>query len=393
VIARREADRIVAVEIVAAESGRAHRQFVALPYRLYRGDPRFVAPLRRERRELFSKVHHPFFAHADAAFFLARRAGRPVGRIEAIVNHSYGAAHDPHTGFFGAFECEDDRAASDALLNAAAAWLRARGMAVMRGPFTHSQNEEYALLVDGFDAPPAVQLAYNPPYYAGLLEGFGLRPAQDLHAWWADAGSEIDARLPRVAAAIRKRGRITVRPLRLADYDAEVDRAERLLNEVLEETRGFVPVTSAELRFAARQFRALLRPELVLFAEVDGDAAGIVLAMPDFNQALARVPDGRLFPFGWLRVAQGIRAIDRIRLLALGVRPAYRRRGIELLLCLELREAVRRLGYRGGELSMVWADNEAVHPTIAAMGGRRTKTYRIYEGPIPSPREAGRGLG
>ena len=165
----------------------------------------------------------------------------------------------------------------------------------------------------------------------------------------------------------------------LSDYDAEVDRAEQLLNEVLQQTRGFVPVTSAELRFAAQQFRSLFRPELVLFAEVDGVPAGIVLAMPDFNQALARVRDGRLFPFGWLRIARGLRAIDQLRLLALGVRPAYRRRGIELLLCLELRAAARRLGYRGGELSMVWDDNGAIHPTIAAMGGRRTKTYRIYE--------------
>jgi ribosomal protein S18 acetylase RimI-like enzyme len=368
-----------ALEIVPAESGRAHRQFIDLPYRLYRGDPRFVPPLRRERRDLFCQTRHPFFAHADAAFFLARRAGRPVGRIEAIVNHSYGALHDARTGFFGAFECEDDRAASDALLDAAAAWLRARGMTAMRGPFTHSQNEEYALLVDGFDAPPVVQLAYNPPYYAALLEAFGLRRARDLHAWWADAAAEPEPRLLRIAAAIRARGRITIRPVRLADYDAEVDRAERLLNEVLEQTRGFVPVTSAELRFAAAQFRALFRPELVLFAEVGGVPAGILLAMPDFNQALARVRDGRLFPFGWLRVARGVRAIDQLRLMALGVRPAYRRRGIELLLCLELLAAARRLGYRGGELSMVWEDNDAIHATIAAMGARRTKTYRIYE--------------
>jgi len=323
----------VTVEIVDAASGRAHRQFIALPYRLYRDDPRFVAPLRRERRDLFSKTRHPFFAHAEAAFFLARRAGRVVGRIEAIVNHTHAALHDARTGFFGAYECEDDRAASDALLNAAAAWLRARGMTAMRGPFTHSQNDEYALLVDGFDAPPVVQLAYNPPYYAQLLEGHGLRRVRDLHAFWADANADIDPRLLRVAAAIRRRGRLTVRALRLSDYDAEVD----------------------------------------------GVPAGIVLAMPDFNQALARVRDGRLFPFGWLRIARGLRAVDQLRLLALGVRPAYRRRGIELLLCLELREAARRLGYRGGELSMVWEDNEAIHPTIAAMGGRRTKTYRIYE--------------
>ena len=122
-----------------------------------------VAPLRRERRDLFSKARHPFFTHADAAFFLARRAGRPVGRIEAIVNHSYGAVHDAHTGFFGAFECENDRATSAALLDAAAAWLRARGMTAMRGPFTHSQNEEYGLLVDGFHLAPRGMGAISTP--------------------------------------------------------------------------------------------------------------------------------------------------------------------------------------------------------------------------------------
>jgi len=243
-----------AVQIVPAESGRAHRAFIELPYRLYRKDPRFVAPLRRERRDLFSKARHPFFAHAEAAFFVARRAGRTVGRIEAIVNHAYGTQHEARTGFFGAYECENDRAASDALLGAAADWLRARGMTAMRGPFTHSQNEEYALLVDGFDAPPVVQLAYNPPYYADLLEGYGLRRACDLHAWWADTDAALDPRLLRVAAAVRKRGHVTVRPLRLDDFDAEVDRAERLLNDVLAETRGYVPVTSDELRFAAEQF-------------------------------------------------------------------------------------------------------------------------------------------
>jgi GNAT superfamily N-acetyltransferase len=366
------------VQIVPAAKGAAHRQFIELPYRLYRGDPRFVPPLRRERRQLFSPSH-PFFAHAEAAFFLARRAGRVVGRIEAVINHRYAALHERTTGFFGAYDCEHDREASNALLEAAAAWLRARGMTVMRGPFTHSQNEEYGLLIDGFEAPPTFQLSYNPPYYAQLLEGHGLTKARDHHAWWASVDTRIEPRFLRAAEAVRKRGRVTIRPLRLSDYDAEVARAEHLLNASLAATGGFVPVTSAELRFAARQSRALLVPELVLFAEVGGVPAGMALAMPDVNQALAGVPDGRLFPFGWWRLARAARAIDQARLLALGVLPAYRNRGIELLLCLELLAAARRLGYRGGELSLTAEDNQAIERVITGMGARRYKTYRIYE--------------
>src|SRR5205814_2270781 len=246
-------------------------------------------------------------------------------------------------------------------------------------PFTHSKNEEYGLLVDGFDSPPVVQLSYNPPYYADLLEGYGLSRARDFHAWWASVDTPVEPRLLRAAEAVRRRGRVSIRPLRLSDYDAEVARAEGLLNEALAATAGFVPVTSAELRFAAQQFRSLIRPELVLFAEVGGVPVGMALAMPDVNQALAGVSGGRLFPFGWWRLARAARTIDQARLLALGVLPAYRKRGIELLLCLELLAAARRLDYRGGELSMTAQDNEAIHRVNAAMGGRLYKTYRIYE--------------
>lgn len=370
------------MQVVSAAAGRAHRQFIDLPYRLYRNDRHFVPPLRSERRLLFSTTRHPFFAHAEASFFLAVRQGRPVGRIEAVINHAYAAVYEKTTGFFGAFECENDLAAARALLEAAASWLRARGMTTMRGPFTHSQNEEYGLLVEGFDSPPVVQLTYNPPYYAQLLEGCGLVGCRDLDAWWASIDTPIEPRVLRVAEAVRRRGRVAIRPMRLTDYDAEVDRAERLLNDTLAATPGFVPVTPAELRFSARQFRSLLQPQLVLFAEVGGTPAGMVLAMPDANQALAAVPDGRLFPFGWWRLARAARRINQARLLALGVLPAYRGRGIEALLCLELLEAARRLGYRGGELSMTARENQAIQQTIAAMGGRRYKTYRIYERPL-----------
>ena len=367
----------MAVEILAADGGAARRAFIALPYRLYRRDPLFVPPLRREQRALFSRTRHPFFAHADAAFFVARQGGRIVGRIEATVNHAY-AAHDATTGFFGAFECEDDRAAATALLDAAATWLRARGKTRMRGPFTHSPNEEYGLLVESDGTPPTVQLTYNPTFYARHFDAYGLRKAKDFYAWWADASAPMP-RLERIAEAARKRTRATVRPLRLADYDAEVERAQRLLNQALGAMWGFVPVTEDELRHAARQFRAVLKPELVLFCEIDDVPVGMALALPDLNQALARLRDGRLLPFGWWRLTRALPAVNQARLIALGVLPAFRKRGLEALLVVGARAAVRQLGYRGAELSMTVEDNTLIESTIAAAGGRRTKTYRVYE--------------
>ena len=315
-----------AVEIVAAETGPAHRQFIALPYRLYRGDPRFVAPLRRERRDLFSRRGHPFFAHAEAAFFLARRAGRPVGRIRGDRQPRHGAVHDASTGFFGAFECENDRGGV--------------GRPVERGGGLAAGARD-----DG-DAGAVHALAERGVRAAGRrLRHAARRPARLQPALlrpvcWKASGcgacristpsGPTRRRLTRACSASRPRS-AGGGASSSARCGCRLRRRGRSRRAAAQRgaggTRGFVPVTSAELRFAAAQFRALFRPELVLFAEVDGVPAGIVLAMPDFNQALARVRDGRLFPFGWLRIARGLRAIDQLRLLALGVRPAYRRRG------------------------------------------------------------------
>jgi hypothetical protein len=187
------------LEIVPADSGRALRRFIDVPYRLQGRDPQFVPPLRRERRELFDKRRHPFFRHAEAAFFLAQRDGRPVGRIEAIINHAHNRHHDDRVGFFGAFESEDDRTVSDALLSCAARWLGQRHMLVMRGPVTHSTNEECGLLVEGFEEPPMIGMPYNPPYYAELLEAFGLAKAKDLYAWEVLASQTIPDKIQRVA--------------------------------------------------------------------------------------------------------------------------------------------------------------------------------------------------
>src|SRR5438128_1694735 len=218
------------LEIVAAETRRALRAFIDLPYRLHRNHPQFVPPLRRERHELFDRSRHPFFRHAEAVLFLARRNGRLVGRIEAIVNHAHNRFHEDRVGFFGAFESENDRAVSEALLEGAAGWLKRRGMEVMRGPVTHSTNEECGLLIDGFQEPPMVGMPYNPPYYAALLEAFGLTKAKDLYAWEVRADREIPDKIPRVAEIARRSTNVVVRQVSFADYAGEIRRAVGVYN-------------------------------------------------------------------------------------------------------------------------------------------------------------------
>jgi len=372
------------VEIIPADTGNAFRAFIDLPYRLYRNQPHFVPPLRRERLDLFDKAHHPFFRHAEGAFFLARRDGRPVGRIEAIVNHAHNQFHDDRVGFFGAFESENDRAVSNALLAHAARWLGERRLQVMRGPVTHSTNEETGLLIEGFDEPPMIGMPYNPPYYAALLDAFGLTKAKDVYGWEIRAEQTIPEKIHRVADIVRKSTNVVVRRANFADYAGEIGRAMAVYNASWTRNWGFVPLTEAEFVHAADQLRPVLErfPEGVLLAEVGGRAVGFCLAVLDVNQALARVRDGRLFPFGFWHLYHGLRRVDQIRVMALGILPEFRHRGIDALMYLELLSHGQRLGYRRAEIGWTLEDNRAMNRAIL-MGGRHHKTYRLYEAPLP----------
>jgi GNAT superfamily N-acetyltransferase len=372
------------LEIIPADTGNALRAFINLPYRLYRDQPHFVPPLRRERRDLFDKAHHPFFRHAEGAFFLARRNGQPVGRIEAIVNHAHNQFHDDRVGFFGAFESENDRAVSDALLERAARWLGERRLQVIRGPVTHSTNEETGLLIEGFEEPPMVGMPYNPPYYAALLEAFGLTKAKDVYGWEVRAEQTIPEKIHRVADIVRKSTNVVVRRANFADYAGEIRRAMGVYNASWTRNWGFVPLTEAEFVHAADQLRPVLErfPEGVLLAEIAGRAVGFCLAVLDVNQALRRVPDGRLFPFGFWHLYRGLRRVDQIRVMALGILPEFRHRGIDAVIYLELLSHGQRLGYRRAEIGWTLEDNRAMNRAIL-MGGRHHKTYRLYEAPLP----------
>jgi len=372
------------VEIIPAHTGNAFRAFIDLQYRLYRNQPHFVPPLRRERLDLFDKARHPFFRHAEGAFFLARRDGRPVGRIEAIVNHAHNEFHGDRVGFFGAFESENDRTVSDALLASAARWLSERRLQVMRGPVTHSTNEETGLLIEGFDEPPMIGMPYNPPYYATLLEAFGLAKAKDVYGWEVRAEQTIPEKIHRVADMVRKSTNVVVRRANFADYAGEIRRAMAVYNASWTRNWGFVPLTEAEFIHAADQLRPVLErfPEGVLLAEVGGRPVGFCLAVLDVNQALVKVRDGRLFPFGFWHLYRGLRRIDQIRVMALGILSEFRHRGIDALLYLELLSHGQRLGYRRAEIGWTLEDNRAMNRAIL-MGGRHHKTYRLYEAPLP----------
>ena len=364
----------------------ANRAFSDLPYRLYAGDECWVPPLRREERKRWSVRHNASLRSRWVCRFLARRGDRVVGRIAAIVDKAFAARWEPHTGLFGFFECADDPEAVRSLLAVAEQTLHSKGIQRVIGPVNLATHDQTGILVEGFDSPPMVLSPYNPPHYARLLEGAGYRPYLDYHSYlWSPSDEPGPAvqRLVRSAACGRGiAGDIVVRPLSLRRWDSEVRTIFALYNVSFADVWGFVPIGWDEFVERARRFRPFLVPELALLAEEDGKPIGFALTLPNINEVLAHV-GGRLWPFGWLRLARGLPRIRSARFILLGVRPEFTGRGVGALLAFETQAAARRIGVERVELSLVQATNDRVLRVIDAFGCANLKTFRLYERDLP----------
>jgi GNAT superfamily N-acetyltransferase len=355
-------------------------QFMKLPWSVYQDDPVWVPPLLHDVKQLLDRDKHPFHRHADVELFLAWRDRRPVGRVAAIVNRSHNEFHEDRVGFFGLFECEDDEAVARALLQAAEVWLRDRDMDRARGPMNLSTNDELyspGVVVDGFDQPHRVMLAHTPRYYARLLEASGFQKANDLIAYELP-GEPLPPRLVAMSERITQRTGVTIRPLDMRRYNEEVALVQSIYVSAWERNWGFTPITPDEIQHLARSLKPALLPRLCGIAEVDGEPVGFGLALPDYNQVLRRV-NGRLLPFGFLKLLWYKRTIDVGRVLTLGLKPDWRNTGIHAVLMLYLLREGVNAGLQTGDCSWILEDNTMMRRVLERAGASAYKTFRVYE--------------
>jgi GNAT superfamily N-acetyltransferase len=332
---------------------------------------------------LLSRDKNPFFEHAEAEYFLAERDGEVVGRIAAIHNRLHNETHGDRVGFFGFFECVDDQAVADALFSAAADWIRPRGLDTLRGPASFSVNDECGLLIEGFETPPTLMMPHNPRYYPALHERAGFAKAKDLWCFeGTDPAGDFGARLVRATDLVQRRFGVTVRPLKMADFDAEVARIKELYNAGWEKNWGFVPMTEREIDHLAEQFKPVVVPELVLFAEKDGKIIGFAICMPDLNTAFRGNRSGAFLP-GLVRVLWMLKThrIGRLRVLLLGILPEYRGKGVDALLYARIWRNGNASRIHWGEAGWILEDNAAMIAGMVKIGWKHYKTYRLYDRP------------
>jgi len=368
------------VEVTPVESRKDRKEFMELIWRLYKGDRYWIPPIRMNQEELVGFRKHPFYENNRCQAFLARKDGQVVGRIVGIINHGHNKRFEEKRGFFGFFESIDDQQVANVLFNAAGRYLKSQGMTDVRGPCNPSLNYETGTLVDGFDSSPTFMMTYNPPYHDRLMRGFEFEKTQDMYAYNGNVEmlNTIDPKINRTVEMVKERFKLKVRQVSRKNFSKEILLFLKIYNESLQGTWGFVPLSDGEVKALGMSMKLLINPAATSVIEVDGEAVAVGLGLPDYNPIIKKI-DGKLFPFGWIRILLDRKKITKMRIISANVSLEWQRWGLGLVLLNRMLPDVLAIGITDAEFSWVLESNDLSRGSLERAGLVPAKTYRLYD--------------
>ncbi|MDA5193642.1 hypothetical protein [Govanella unica] len=372
------------LRIEPVKTGRQLNEFIHLSRALYAGDPSWVPPLAYELKERLHPNKNPYFQHAELQAFIAYRGRKAIGRITAQVDHLVPEHHGEQIGHFGFFDVADDDEAARALLSTAENWLRSFGKTRVLGPYNPTLNEEPGVLVDGFSKPPMMLMGHSLPYTARQLEQAGYEKAKDLYAYYVDIRSDvIPESIKKLTNRYVKDGRLEFRSVQMSRYQQDLDIILEIFNDAWSGNWGYLPMTEAELKHTADGMKVLVREELTYIAYFEGKPVGMMVTLPNLNEILKTI-DGKLFPFGWLRLLKWLK-IDypiSLRVPLMGVMQDIQNSPLGAAVSFGLIEKIRcnaaARGSHYAELSWILEDNLRMRGILDKIHSVPYKTYRVY---------------
>lgn len=361
------------------------RTFVEFAWQIYKDDPLWVPPIFEERVARLDPARNPMLQHGELQAFVARRGRDIVGTVASAIDYNLkNVIPDPFVSV-GFFECINDYAVAEALLNAVVDWARSKGQARVRGPYNPTQNDEQGFLIEGRDRPPIIMTGHNPPYYPEFMDRFGFKK------WGPDECcyqvsteglkpdlSNLPPKLGRVIEVVRKRTRATVRAARMEDWDNELEQARQVYNHALSTLADFVPLDEAEFRRQSELLRRVIDPETTLYVEVDGKTVGWALGLPNLYEALHHA-NGLRRPWDYLRFMRDRRHIHCLSLKIVALDPDYWGRGLDALMYAEMARQMVKRGFTWMDMSLTGEDNPQTNKLAKVVGAKVYKRYRIYQ--------------
>lgn len=367
------------IVIKKVESKSDLNSFIKCQWNFYKNDPYWVPPLISERKRLLNKEKNPFFQDASAEYFLAYRNNEIVGRIAAIKNDTHLKIHKDNSGFWGFFESINDQQVANALFDAAKGWLKEKGLTRMYGPANPSSNDEFAMLLDGFEDTPRLLMPYNPKYYLTLCEDYGMTKAKDLYAYKLENQKVMSSeKMKRVQQLARDRYKLKITQLDMKHFPKELEKVKLVYNKAWAPNWGFVPMTGAQIDAMAKDLKPLAEPSLILFGEIDNQLVGFTLVMLDYNQIFKNM-NGRLLPFNFLKLFTQKKEITWARIITLGIIPEQQKKGLDAVFYWEIVNRAHALGIDLGEASWILEDNDMMNRGVEILNGEIYKKYRIWQ--------------
>lgn len=357
-------------------------KFIKFSWKIYKNNPNWVPPLIFDVKNNLDTKKNPFYQHAKIELWLAFRGSEEVGRIAGIVNENHNNFHEDKVGFWGYFDCVNDNEVATALFDVVKDFLLSEGLDTMRGPINLSTNDEVGMLINAFDKPPVMLMTYNPDYYPELVENYGMKKIKDLYAYEVTDKIINDKKtmdkLERVSQIVLKREKLSIRKINLQDFDNEVQIIEEIYNQAWIKNWGFIPMTDDEFRYLAKNLKAVVDKDFIYIAEFDGKPVAFSLALPDYNQVFIKM-NGKLFPFGIIKLLLNKKKINGLRLITLGIIPQFQKKGTEAVFILNtIKEGIAK-GYIKAEISWILEDNAPMVATAENLGAEKYKTYRLYD--------------
>ena len=369
------------IEIVPVETASDRKRFATFPWQIYRHDQLWVPPLLADRIKLIDPATGVFFKRGIAEFFMAIKDGKLAGTICCADDKETNAARGMKDCMIGFFDCIQDQAVAWAMFDHARQWAASHHLETLYGPFNLDYEDGYGVLIEGRDRPPVILCGHTPVYYQSFFEDYGFPPARGdnlAYELTPEMGAVQRERLGHLADRLRKRNWIKVRSANLDDWETEVERIHILMNKSLAHIPDFIPWPLEGLKASLGQFRQIVDPELVLFAEVDGEAVGWFPGIPNVNEALIHA-NGLRYPWDYLRLMPYLRRQPKcLAIKSVLVLPEYWDTGVAVLLFDEMARRAFPKGYTWFDLSLTSDDNPYT-PALAARGGARLyKRYRVY---------------
>lgn len=369
------------MKLLAVENATLLKKFIRFPHALYEGDKNYTPEFNIAVAEKLNPKKNPYFRHSDAKLFLVENeAHQIIGRIAVTINNNYNKYHETKAAWFGFFDCIDDQNVCHLLFDAVNNYCKGKDVDTLLGPANFTTNDTAALLVEGFDSPPLIQMTYNYPYYEALLLKQGLRIEMNMGAYYIPTSSVNDRSISlerKLVDRLAKKN-ISIRHIRKSDWNQEVDKVRSIYQSAWQKNWGFVPPTAEEFDFLAGELKLVVDERFAFIAEQDGKAIGFLLAIPDINEFMVNSKNGKLSPGIIFRILFRKDRIKNLRVILLGVLEPYRNLGIEALFFSKIIQQARKFGIKGGEASWILESNKEMCASAEKLNGRLYKNYRIY---------------